>query len=64
MVNSTMLFKKFGAKARFWIKISRLHFYPMPWIAYSLGVAAAYGTYREFNMNIERFDANTKRNSL
>jgi 1,4-dihydroxy-2-naphthoate octaprenyltransferase len=52
MVNSQMLFKKFSAKARSWIKISRLHFYPMPWIAYSLGAAAAYSMYREFNLNI------------
>jgi len=52
MVNLKMLFKKFGAKARSWIKISRLHFYLMPWIVYSLGAAAAYGTYREFNLSI------------
>lgn len=47
-----MLFRKFKTKARSWIKISRLHFYPMPWIAYSLGAAAAYSMYREFNLSI------------
>jgi 4-hydroxybenzoate polyprenyltransferase len=52
MVNSQMLFKKFSAKASSWIKISRLHFYPMPWIAYSLGAAAAYSIYRKFNLSI------------
>ena len=52
MVNAQMLFKKFSAKAGSWIKISRLHFYPMPWIAYSLGTAAAYSMYREFNLSI------------
>jgi len=52
MVNSKMLFKKFKTKARSWIKISRLHFYPMPWIVYSLGAAAAYSTYHEFNLSI------------
>lgn len=52
MVNSQMLFKKFSAKARSWIKISRLHFYPMPWIAYSVGAAAAYSIYRKFNLSI------------
>ena len=47
-----MIFKKFSAKAWSWIKISRLHFYPMPWIVYSLGAVAAYSTYREFNLSI------------
>ncbi len=52
MVNSQILFKKFSVKARSWIKISRLHFYPMPWVAYSLGAVAAYSMYREFNLSI------------
>jgi 1,4-dihydroxy-2-naphthoate octaprenyltransferase len=52
MVNSKMPFRKFKTKAGSWIKISRLHFYPMPWIAYSLGAAAASSIYREFNLSI------------
>ncbi len=52
MVNSHILFKEFSAKARSWIKISRLHFYPMPWVAYSLGAVAAHSVYREFNLSI------------
>lgn len=52
MADSKMLFKKFSTKTRSWIRISRLHFYPMPWIAYSLGAAAAYSTYREFNLKV------------
>ncbi len=47
-----MFFKKFAAKTRSWIRISRLHFYPMPWIAYSLGAAAACSTYRKFNLKV------------
>jgi 1,4-dihydroxy-2-naphthoate octaprenyltransferase len=52
MVNSKMPFKKFKTKAGSWIKISRLHFYPMPWIVYSLGALAAYSTYRKFILSI------------
>ena len=52
MVNSHILFKEFSVKARSWIKISRLHFYPMPWVAYSLGAVASYSVYREFNLSI------------
>ncbi len=47
-----MIFKRFGAKALSWLKISRLHFYPLPLIMYSLGTAAVYSMYRKFNLGI------------
>lgn len=39
-------------KIRSWFKISRLHFYPLPLIVYSLGAAAVYSMYRKFNFGI------------
>lgn len=47
-----MIFKRFGVKALSWLKISRLHFYPLPLIMYSLGAAAASSMYQKFNLRI------------
>lgn len=47
-----MIFKRFGTKVLSWLKISRLHFYPLPLIVYSLGAAAASSIYRKFNLGI------------
>jgi len=52
MENSKMTLKRSGAKALSWFKISRLHFYPLPLIVYSLGAAAVYSMYRKFNLGI------------
>ena len=47
-----MTLKRSGAKALSWLKISRLQFYPLPLIVYSLGAAAAQSMYRKFNFGI------------
>ncbi len=47
-----MILKRFGARALSWLKISRLHFYPLPLIVYSLGAAAASSMYLKFNLRI------------
>ena len=47
-----MTLKRSGAKALSWLKISRLHFYPLPLIVYSLGAAAAQSMCRKFNLGI------------
>lgn len=47
-----MIFKRFGTKTLSWIKIARLHFFPMPMIVYSLGAVAVYSIYREFNLRL------------
>ncbi len=47
-----MTLNRSGAKALSWLKISRMHFYPLPLIVYSLGTAAAYSMYRKFNLGI------------
>lgn len=52
MENSKMIFKRFGAKALSWLKISRLYFYPLPLIVYTLGAAAVYSMYRIFDLRI------------
>ena len=39
-------------KAFAWIKIVRLHFYPMTWVAYSLGAAAVPGNPKKFNREV------------
>ncbi len=52
MENSKMTLKRSGAKALSWLKISRLHFYPLPLIVYSLGAAAAQSMYQKFNLGI------------
>lgn len=41
---------KFKATVFSWLKLSRIQFYPMPWMVYSLGAAAAYSTYQKFNL--------------
>lgn len=38
------------AKLPFWLKIARLQFYPMAFIAYSLGSTCAFVTSRKFNL--------------
>jgi 1,4-dihydroxy-2-naphthoate octaprenyltransferase len=52
MENSKMILKRFGTKGLSWLKISRLHFYPLPLIVYSLGAVAVYSMYRKFNLGI------------
>lgn len=47
-----MIFIRFSAKAFSWLKISRLYFYPLPLIVYTLGAAAGYGMYRIFDLRI------------
>ncbi len=47
-----MIFKRFCAKTLSWLKISRLYFYPLPLIVYSLGAAAVSSMYRKFNLSI------------
>lgn len=40
------------AKLPFWLKIARLQFYPMAFIAYSLGSACAFVTSQKFNLSV------------
>ncbi|MFC2170061.1 prenyltransferase [Acidobacteriota bacterium] len=47
-----MLLKYIPAKLFSWVRITRIQFYPMPWIAYSLGAMAAFNTIGEFNLKI------------
>ena len=35
-----------------WLKIVRLHFYPMTWIAYSMGAAAASGNIKKWDPKV------------
>ena len=35
-----------------WIKIIRLHFYPMTWIAYTLGAMAAARNLKKWNLEV------------
>jgi 1,4-dihydroxy-2-naphthoate octaprenyltransferase len=52
MENSKMTLKRFNTRALSWFKISRLYFYPLPLIVYSLGAAVVYNMYRKFNLGI------------
>jgi hypothetical protein len=35
-----------------WIKIIRLHFYPMTWIAYGMGATAASRNLKKWNLEV------------
>ena len=39
-----------GEKIRAWVKIARLQFYPMTWIAYSMGAAVVFCTRQKFSL--------------
>lgn len=44
--------KKYSSKFYAWLKIARIQFYPMTFIAYGLGSACAFITFHRFNVSI------------